>query len=104
MKKIILSLLILFSTMVADSVLLVKKGWQLIGSSTPITDMSQFKSSDVEQVWHFDSQTQRWLGYSPDSSIQARMRDKNISKLTSLKNWHGFWVKSKRDWNLLSIY
>jgi len=63
--------------------------------------MSQFKSSDVEQVWHFDSQTQRWLGYSPDSSIQARMRDKNISKLTSLKNWHGFWVKSKRDWNLL---
>jgi len=101
MKKIILLLLILFSTIVADSVLLVKKGWQLIGSSTSITDMSQFKYSDVEQIWHFDSKTQKWLGYSPDSSIQARMRDKNISKLTSLKSWHGFWIKSKRDWALV---
>jgi len=101
MKKIILSLLILFSTMVADSVLLVKKGWQLIGSSVPIINMSKFKSIEVEQVWHFDAETQQWLGYSPDSSIQARMRDKNISKLTSLKNWHGFWVKSKCDWALL---
>jgi len=101
MKKIILTVFILLSTTMADSVLLVKKGWQLIGSSTPLEDMSKFKSENVEQVWHFDAKGQKWLGYSPDSEIQAKMSENNISKLSSLENWHGFWVKSKKEWGLL---
>ncbi|NEW60944.1 hypothetical protein GSY74_06570 [Sulfurovum sp. bin170] len=101
MKKIMLIVAILFSTTMADSVLLVKKGWQLIGSSTPLEDMSKFKSDSVEEVWHFDALTQKWLGYSPDSEIQAKMSENNISKLESLENWHGFWVKSKKDWGLI---
>jgi uncharacterized secreted protein with C-terminal beta-propeller domain len=84
----------------ADSVLLVKKGWQLIGSSTPLSNMSTFKRANVEQVWHFDAKSQTWLAYSPDEAIQKKMKSKNISKLQSLKNWHGFWVKSKEDWTL----
>jgi uncharacterized secreted protein with C-terminal beta-propeller domain len=101
MKKILLTVAILFSTSMADSVLLVKKGWQLIGSSTPLEDMSKFKSDSVEQVWHFDAKNQRWLGFSPDSDIQAKMSAKSIPKLDSLKNWHGFWIKSKKEWGLL---
>ena len=101
MKKILLIVTVFISATMADSVLLVKKGWQLIGSSTPLTDMSKFKSDSVEQVWHFDARTQKWLGFSPDSEIQAKMKDKNISKLGSLENWHGFWVKSKKEWGLL---
>ena len=100
MKRIILSMLLLFSIGMADSVLLVKKGWQLIGSATPLKDMSKFKSNEVEQVWHFDATNQKWLGYSPDSQIEAKMSAKNISKLKSLENWHGFWIKSKKDWSL----
>ncbi len=101
MKKILLTVAILFSISMADSVLLVKKGWQLIGSSTPLEDMSKFKSDNVEQVWHFDAKNQRWLGYSPDNDIQARMSAKGIPKLNSLKSWHGFWIKSKKEWAML---
>ena len=100
MKKILISLTLLFSIGTADSVLLVKKGWQLIGSSTPMKSMSAFSSTNVEQVWHFDATTQQWLGYSPDTLIQKKITDQNISTLDSLKNWHGFWIKSKKDWAL----
>jgi len=101
MKKIILLITFLFSLSMADSVLLIKKGWQLIGSSVPLSNMDKFTKENVEQVWHFDAQTQKWLAYSPDREIQTRISNKNIGKLTKLKNWHGFWIKSKKDWTML---
>jgi len=98
MKKIILIVSLLFSVSMAESVLLVKKGWQLIGSSTPLNDMSKFTTENVKEVWHFDAKTQKWLGYSPDKAIQAKMSAKNITQLKKLKNWHGFWINSKKEW------
>jgi len=100
MKKTLLIFTLLSSIIMADSVLLLKRGWQLIGSSTPMENMTKFTINDVEQVWHFDANTQKWLGYSPDAAIQAKITDNHISTLSTLKNWHGFWVKSKRDWAL----
>jgi len=100
MKKIILIITLLSSVSMAESVLLIKKGWQLIGSSTPLADMSKFTTENVEEVWHFDAQTQKWLGYSPDKSIQEKMRTKNIGQLKRLKNWHGFWINSKKEWSI----
>ena len=100
MKKIIIITTFLFSLSMADSVLLIKKGWQLVGSSTALDNMSKFTSNNVEQVWHFDAKSQKWLGYSPDITIQEKIKAQNISKLQSLKNWHGFWLKSKKDWTL----
>ena len=99
MQKIIFTITFLLSFSMADSVLLIKKGWQLLGSSVEL-NTSKFKSESVEQVWYFDATTQKWLGFSPDASIQSRMDAKNITKLQHLKNWHGFWVKSKKDWSL----
>ena len=100
MKKIILTITLLFSLSMADSVLLIKKGWQLLGSSTNLDSMSKFTSENVEQVWHFDAKSQKWLGYSPDSNIQKKIEAQHISKLEKLKNWHGFWIKSKKDWTI----
>ncbi len=100
MKRILLSLTVLLSTGMADSVLLLKKGWQLIGSSIPIEEMSKFTQENVDQIWHFDAKSQKWLGYSPDVSTQKKIEDQNISKLTALKSWHGFWIKSKKEWAL----
>jgi uncharacterized secreted protein with C-terminal beta-propeller domain len=100
MKKIILISTILLSFSMADSVLLIKKGWQLVGSSTALDDMSKFTTNNVEQVWHFDAKSQKWLGYSPDTTIQDKIKAQNISELQSLKNWHGFWLKSKKNWSL----
>lgn len=100
MKKIILITTMLFSASMADSVLLVKKGWQLIGSSTSLDNMSKFTTDNVEQVWHFDASSQQWQGYSPDATVQEKMSKEHIEKLKKLKNWHGFWIKSKKDWSL----
>ncbi len=100
MKKIILLITLLFSFSMADSVLLVKKGWQLIGSSVALDNMSKFTQDKVEQVWHFDAKTQTWLAYSADPKIAKRISDKNIEKLKKLKSWHGFWIKSKKDWTM----
>lgn len=91
---------LVFSFAMADAVLMVKKGWQLIGSSIPITDMSKFEVDNVEEVWYFDAELQQWRGYSPDLQLQAKMKEKSILPLTSLENWHGFWVKSKQAWAL----
>ena len=100
MKKLLLGSMLCSSVIFADSVLLLKKGWQLIGSSTPIENMSNFTSENVSEVWHYDATKQQWLGYSPDAAIQAKMDEHNISKLTALQNWHGFWIKSKQNWTL----
>jgi uncharacterized secreted protein with C-terminal beta-propeller domain len=100
MKRVLLLMILIFSLVKADSVLMVKKGWQLIGSSVPITDMSKFVLDNVEEVWYFDAELQQWRGYSPDSQLQAQMKEKNVLPLTLLKNWHGFWVKSKEEWAL----
>ena len=100
MKKSLLVFLLFASTLWADSVLVVKKGWQLIGSSVPLPDMSKFTSENVTQVWHFDAPTQTWLGFSPESTTQQKMKERGFSPLTSLQNWHGFWIESKQEWVL----
>ena len=100
MKKILFLISFCVSLSMADSVLLVKKGWQLIGSSTALSNMSKFTNDNVEQVWHFDAFSQSWFGFSPDATTQEKMKSNNITTLTKLKNWHGFWIKSKKDWSL----
>ena len=101
MMKILLLLSMLASFSIANSLLMINKGWQLIGSSIPLEDMSEFTEENVEEVWHFDAKTQSWLAYSPDSQIQAKMDKKGITTLSALKNWHGFWVKSKKEWQIV---
>lgn len=96
----LLLFLLLNTWLLADSILVLKKGWQLVGISSNIASMSDFNRSSVEQVWHFDAEQQHWLGYSSDSATQAKMNEANIPRLNSLKSWHGFWVKSKEEWTL----
>ncbi len=100
MKKVLIVLMLFFSFLFGDSALLLHKGWQLIGSTSKIDDMSIFDGDDVEQVWHFDASTQKWRGYSPFGDIQEKITQKGYAKIDSLQSWHGFWVKSKRDWAL----
>ncbi len=100
MKKNILLFSLLFFPLLADSILLLQKGWQLVGSAVDIEDMSQFDQAYVDQIWHFDATTQQWQGYSPDPATQQKINEHNISTLTHLKNWHGFWIKSKAPWAL----
>ncbi len=100
MKKILLILLIAFSSAFAQSVLLLHKGWQLIGATSKITDMQRFDADHVEQIWHYDAVTQKWKGYSPQKEIAKKMRDKGYETIKALESWHGFWIKSKDTWAL----
>ncbi len=102
MIKVVVFLALFVSFLFSDSTLLVKKGWQLIGLSSSVENLSIFESENVEQVWHYDAKSQKWKGYSPDASVQKRITDKDFNTIAALKSWHGFWVKSKRDWQLVS--
>ncbi len=99
--RFILIFLTLFSSQVfANSTLLVKGGWQLIGLSTSVENLDLFEAKNVEQVWYFSAKSQKWLGYSPDKLVQKKIDDKDFGKIESLKSWHGFWIKSKQEWML----
>ncbi len=100
MKRLWFLFLFSVSLLYADTALLIHKGWQLIGSSSKITDMSVFAPAHVEQVWHFDAVTQKWKGYSPDTAVAKKISDKGYGTITALESWHGFWIKSKDEWVL----
>ncbi len=103
MKRMILLFVTLFSLSFADSALLLKKGWQLIGSTTKIDELSIFDSKNVEQVWRYDAKSQKWQGFSPDSAISKKIIDAGYESIKSIENWHGFWIKSKDDWILTFV-
>ena len=100
MRRIILFLLLFISFSFSDSALLLKKGWQLIGSTSKIENMSLFEAKNVEQVWQYDATAQIWKGYAPDSAIRKKMSDEGYAEISSLESWHGFWIKSKNEWAL----
>ena len=101
MKKFTLLLLFMISYSFAETALLLHKGWQLVGSTTKITDMKLFDVAHVEQVWHYDARNQQWKGYSPQPDITKKISEKGYQTISTLESWHGFWVKSKDDWTLV---
>ncbi len=100
MKRLCLLFLFFVSSLYSDTALIIHKGWQLIGTSSKITDLSVFTPQHVEQIWHFDAATQQWKGYSPDPEIAPKITEKGYGTVTSLESWHGFWIKSKDEWVL----
>ncbi len=97
MKALLLLTIWLTTTLFGDRVLLLQKGWQLVGSTQEIKDLSIFPKESVDQVWHFDASTQKWIGYSPDTGTMKKINDKGFATIQTLKSWHGFWVKSKES-------
>lgn len=100
MLKILTLLLFIYGYSFAQTGLVLHKGWQLIGATSDITDMSIFEASHVEQIWHFDAATQKWRGYSPDPATAQKIRERGYDSVDSLKSWHGFWIKSRDEWIL----
>lgn len=100
MKRGFAILLLLLTYSFADTALILHKGWQLIGATSKITDMSLFEKQNVEQLWHYDAVTQSWKGYSPDPAVAKKISDKGYGTIDTLQSWHGFWIKSKKEWVL----
>ncbi|MEA3228765.1 MAG: beta-propeller domain-containing protein [Campylobacterota bacterium] len=98
--KIALLLLFSFYLLYSNTTIMFNKGWNLIGIPQTVSNMELFDSSDVELIWSYNAQQQKWEGYSPDSAINIKIVDKNISVLDSLEPHQGVWVFSKRAWDL----
>ena len=100
MKTLLLIMTLLFSSLHAQTALLLHKGWQLIGSTAPIGDMQIFDPSHVEQVWRYSADRQQWEGYSPDPTLARKISAQGYRTIGSLESWHGFWIKSRDEWVL----
>ncbi len=100
MKKIVLALLLVLTSLFADVSYELQKGWQFIGFSTNIDDMSLFDENEsVSIIWSYDAKTQKWQGFSPDHTTQSKI-NKKYSPLKSIKSSQGIWIENKKSWTL----
>lgn len=108
MKKLFISIVVLSSFVFASSPiydnstynLYVKKGWQLLGFPYAINDMSLFDNSNVSLLWKYDNTKKIWQGYSNDSDIKTKLKDKNITTISNIEHFNGVWIHSTKDWYL----
>lgn len=66
-------------------------GWHMVGTSTPIEDMSVF--GNVDTVWKWNGTT--WLVYSPNPLMQSAIQDANIESIDKLDSFDGVWIRNK---------
>lgn len=102
MKKTIISTVVstlLLSSSINAVDIDIKKGWQLKGSSTPIS-LDTFKDAYcIDTVWIYDK-NETWSVYSNSPTIQKFIKDNNLSSLNEIKSYDGFWIKAKGDCNI----
>lgn len=99
MKRLILSTTLSFalaSVLMASENLSVHPGWQLLGSSNEVQDVtSTFSSSNIKFVWVFDDTAQKWKAYSPDSNLMQVINDSdNVETLSYIAPNKGFWINA----------
>ncbi len=99
MRIIIVSMLFV-GMLYANTTIELKKGWQLVGVPTTLSNMSIFNNKSVEVVWGFDGATQQWRGYSPDANISAAIDKNALQRLETLEPWQAVWVFSSSDWKM----
>ena len=100
MIRILLISILLIGSLVADTSIKLKKGWQFIGFPTKIDDAHIFNRAEVDILWGYDAVSQKWLGYAPDTLTQEKI-DKRYKRLTSIDAWQGIWIHNKSDWSLI---
>lgn len=84
----------------ASYVMPFKAGWQLVGVSQDMADMSLFDRDEVRLIWSYDAETQSWQGYSPDASVAGKLVVKGVEPLNTLSAHQGFWINNKKAWSL----
>jgi len=79
MKHSIVPLLLMLSIQTNAQTLLIAKGWQLLGTSVSVTNLSQFSTHEV-----YAYKNSNWAAYNATGS--------GFETLTSLNAGEGFWV------------
>jgi uncharacterized secreted protein with C-terminal beta-propeller domain len=99
MKKAIVLLIFLLSFAFGTTTTIIKSGWQMVGLNSDVEDMSIFSSENVDQLWIYDTSTQSWSGYSPDSQKLAKIKELH-GVISRIDRWQGVWIKSTKEWYL----
>jgi uncharacterized secreted protein with C-terminal beta-propeller domain len=100
MIKVLLTSALLTYTLVADTTFKLTKGWQFIGFPSTIENIRAFNHSQVDVVWGFDADSQKWLGYAPSKETKEKISAKGYKTLSSIAPWQGVWIHNKEDWVL----
>lgn len=99
MKTLLLLISLLF-TLSAQESIHFKQGWQLSGVATQLNVEDLFNNDNIELIWAYNASTQKWEGYSPNSSTQAKIEEHSFGALQSIAPSQGFWIKSREGWSL----
>ena len=97
MRRLIILMIMVLS--LANSSIIIKSGWQLVGLDSDISDMSIFDKDSVSQVWTYNASTQKWSGYSPNSDTLNKI-SKTYTTISKIDRWQGVWIKSTKEWQL----
>ena len=98
--KVVIFLVFAWSFIYANTMVHFEKGWKLVGVLSSMDSMKNFDNSNVELMWGFNADEQKWEGYSPDSAISKKISDNNIATLGSLQPYQAVWILSKEAWSL----
>lgn len=99
MKRLFL-FIVTCNVLFASYLMPFQAGWQLVGLSQDMDDMSAFERDEVRLIWSYDAATQQWQGFSPDALLKEKIAAKGIPEITDLKAHQGFWINSKTTWSL----
>jgi hypothetical protein len=91
MKRFRLALIasVLLVSANADQTLNLKSGWNLVGTYVDSVDVNKFKDAKILWKWN----NGKWLGYSPNSTIESLITKKGYSTFDTIKSGEGFWAK-----------
>ena len=68
----------------------LSKGWNLIGTITPIDNLSIFNNAKI--IWVYDSNNKSWSAYSSNSETMNAINNAGINAITSIPANSGIWV------------
>jgi hypothetical protein len=79
----------------------IEKGWQLVGVPTNIENMDSFQNSNVRLVWSYDRKNQKWLAFSPDTDIKAKISNNDeVGEISQIEIDSSIWIYSYEAWTL----
>jgi len=92
-------LIITLHFLYASTTIEFEKGWQLLGVSHTLENLSPFDNEHVDIIWGYDGETQSWRGFSPNITTKIKLQENNISSLNSLDSWQAIWIFSNKEWS-----
>lgn len=96
-RSLVLASLLTASVSLSAQDLSIHQGWQLLGATIDITDMTVFDDKCVDFIWKYDTMqpTPQWqlhVGNKTAYQVPA-----NIAPIPQINQGEGFWVKGNGD-------